>query len=225
MNEELFRLLFAGPRACASGDAVMQAKARRDRPDVRRTWILFGDPTMTAALSLAAARSASRRPRVTKPAAGWTCGSPASGRPTRRGAVVCGQCSHERAVAKAGVRPAAPGTGRSPSDAGRTSPSARSPPPGRGGRSRSRRSPRRPCGSPRGPRGRRPSGRSRAERWRGCARGPRRRRPCRARRRPRSTQTSSHSTTALTNSRSPAATASATSALARRDWRGSSWVR
>jgi hypothetical protein len=42
-NEELFRQLAAtdSPRL---GDAMMRAKSVIRDPDVRRTWILFGDP-------------------------------------------------------------------------------------------------------------------------------------------------------------------------------------
>ena len=46
MNQELFRLLFQGARV-RIGDAVRRAKASVIDSDVRRTWILFGDPTMT----------------------------------------------------------------------------------------------------------------------------------------------------------------------------------
>ncbi|MGE5126130.1 MAG: C25 family cysteine peptidase, partial [Betaproteobacteria bacterium] len=46
LNQELFRRLFRkGP--VRLGDAVRRAKAAVDDGDVRRTWILFGDPTMT----------------------------------------------------------------------------------------------------------------------------------------------------------------------------------
>jgi hypothetical protein len=47
MDQEVFRLLF--PESGQSqrlGDVTMQAKAAVGDPDVRRTWILFGDPTM-----------------------------------------------------------------------------------------------------------------------------------------------------------------------------------
>jgi Peptidase family C25. len=47
MDQEVFRLLF--PESGQSqrlGDVTMQAKASVGDPDVRRTWILFGDPTM-----------------------------------------------------------------------------------------------------------------------------------------------------------------------------------
>ncbi len=47
MNRELYRLLFA-PNAGAEalGEAIRQAKAAINDSDVRRTWILLGDPTM-----------------------------------------------------------------------------------------------------------------------------------------------------------------------------------
>jgi uncharacterized repeat protein (TIGR01451 family) len=40
---ELYRRLFAGARL---GDAAIKAKAATTNPDVRRSWILFGDPAM-----------------------------------------------------------------------------------------------------------------------------------------------------------------------------------
>lgn len=45
MNAEFYRLLFAtaSPRL---GDAAVKAKAATPHPDVRRSWMLFGDPTM-----------------------------------------------------------------------------------------------------------------------------------------------------------------------------------
>jgi hypothetical protein len=49
MNQRLFNLLFQldrqnrGPRL---GDATTRAKSFISDPDVRRTWILFGDPSM-----------------------------------------------------------------------------------------------------------------------------------------------------------------------------------
>jgi hypothetical protein len=47
MDQEVFRLLFPeGGQSLRLGDATMQAKASIADPDVRRTWILFGDPTM-----------------------------------------------------------------------------------------------------------------------------------------------------------------------------------
>ena len=44
MNEELVRLLFNGEELTI-GEAAMRAKAAADDADVRKTWILFGDPT------------------------------------------------------------------------------------------------------------------------------------------------------------------------------------
>ena len=46
LNQALVRLLFTG-RGVRIGDAVRRAKASVADGDVRRTWILFGDPTMT----------------------------------------------------------------------------------------------------------------------------------------------------------------------------------
>ena len=46
MNRELLRLLFGGAQSPTLGEAVMQAKLATEDQDVRRTWILFGDPTM-----------------------------------------------------------------------------------------------------------------------------------------------------------------------------------
>jgi len=45
MGQQLFNLLYNGP-PIALGDATRQAKAATNDLDVRRTWILFGDPTM-----------------------------------------------------------------------------------------------------------------------------------------------------------------------------------
>jgi hypothetical protein len=45
LNKELYRLLFNGERLTI-GEAVMRAKRSADDRDVRRTWILFGDPSM-----------------------------------------------------------------------------------------------------------------------------------------------------------------------------------
>ena len=45
MNQELYRLLLAD-RDLALGEAVIRAKAATLDLDVRRTWVLFGDPTM-----------------------------------------------------------------------------------------------------------------------------------------------------------------------------------
>jgi len=44
MNRELIRILFSG-ESITLGEAVKRAKAATTDPDVRRTWILFGDPT------------------------------------------------------------------------------------------------------------------------------------------------------------------------------------
>ena len=49
MNQEFMRLLFsstAGGESLRLGEAAMRAKAATLDQDVRRTWILFGDPTM-----------------------------------------------------------------------------------------------------------------------------------------------------------------------------------
>jgi len=44
MNQELFRLLFHGP-SLTLGEAAAKAKAAVSDMDIRKTWILFGDPT------------------------------------------------------------------------------------------------------------------------------------------------------------------------------------
>jgi len=44
MDKELVRLLFNG-ESLTIGEAVQRAKAATSDGDVRRTWILFGDPT------------------------------------------------------------------------------------------------------------------------------------------------------------------------------------
>lgn len=44
MNKELIRLLFSGERLTL-GEATAGAKAATGDQDVRKTWILFGDPT------------------------------------------------------------------------------------------------------------------------------------------------------------------------------------
>ena len=46
VNQELFRLLFDGSSSLTIGEAVMRAKAKSSSADVRRTWILLGDPSM-----------------------------------------------------------------------------------------------------------------------------------------------------------------------------------
>lgn len=45
MNRELYRQLFNQPRAITLGEAVMRAKSSITDSDIRRTWILLGDPT------------------------------------------------------------------------------------------------------------------------------------------------------------------------------------
>ena len=44
VNLELYRQIFAGSPTI--GDAILKAKQATTDRDVRRTWILFGDPTM-----------------------------------------------------------------------------------------------------------------------------------------------------------------------------------
>jgi hypothetical protein len=44
MNLEIFRQLFGYDQTL--GEAILKAKASTSDPDVRRTWILFGDPAM-----------------------------------------------------------------------------------------------------------------------------------------------------------------------------------
>jgi len=50
INQQLYRLLFAASdqkvQAMTLGEATRRAKAATADPDVRRTWVLFGDPTM-----------------------------------------------------------------------------------------------------------------------------------------------------------------------------------
>jgi hypothetical protein len=49
MNQRLYNLLFQPDRQGhwpRLGDVTMQSKAAISDPDVRRTWILFGDPSM-----------------------------------------------------------------------------------------------------------------------------------------------------------------------------------
>ena len=45
MNQEFFRQLFSNP-TMTIGQAIKAAKLSEQDNDVRRTWILFGDPTM-----------------------------------------------------------------------------------------------------------------------------------------------------------------------------------
>jgi hypothetical protein len=46
LNKELYRLLFNRDSALTLGEAVMRAKSSSSSSDVRRTWILLGDPAM-----------------------------------------------------------------------------------------------------------------------------------------------------------------------------------
>src|SRR5262249_417406 len=45
INQELFRQLFGG-RSITIGEAIKAAKASTSDNEIRRTWILFGDPMM-----------------------------------------------------------------------------------------------------------------------------------------------------------------------------------
>jgi hypothetical protein len=53
INQQLYRLLFSGSanstgdaRKLTLGEAIKQAKPASTDPDIRRTWILLGDPTL-----------------------------------------------------------------------------------------------------------------------------------------------------------------------------------
>ncbi|MBI3653351.1 MAG: hypothetical protein HY231_20160 [Acidobacteria bacterium] len=47
INQEFYRLLFSGQaQGLTIGEAAMRAKASTTDPDIRRSWILFGDPSM-----------------------------------------------------------------------------------------------------------------------------------------------------------------------------------
>ena len=46
MDQQIFRLLFSDNGALTLGEATLKAKATTGDIDVRRTWILFGDPAM-----------------------------------------------------------------------------------------------------------------------------------------------------------------------------------
>ncbi len=46
MNLELFRLIFSGDKPMSLGEAILRSKSVIDDFDVRRTYILFGDPAM-----------------------------------------------------------------------------------------------------------------------------------------------------------------------------------
>jgi hypothetical protein len=45
MNQQAYRLLFAGGSGLTIGEVTSRAKASVSNIDIRRTWILFGDPT------------------------------------------------------------------------------------------------------------------------------------------------------------------------------------
>jgi hypothetical protein len=46
INQEFYRQLFGGSKAMTLGEAVTKAKAATSDADVRRTWVLLGDPAM-----------------------------------------------------------------------------------------------------------------------------------------------------------------------------------
>ena len=46
LNQELYRLLFNRVPGLTIGEAVIRAKGASSDSDVRRTWILLGDPAM-----------------------------------------------------------------------------------------------------------------------------------------------------------------------------------
>jgi hypothetical protein len=50
INQQLYRLLFGASdqkvQPMTLGEATLKAKAATLDPDVRRTWVLFGDPAM-----------------------------------------------------------------------------------------------------------------------------------------------------------------------------------
>jgi hypothetical protein len=46
LNQALYRILLNQAQAPFLGEAVLRAKASVSGADIRRTWILFGDPTM-----------------------------------------------------------------------------------------------------------------------------------------------------------------------------------
>ena len=46
LNQEMFQLIFDDGRTLTLGEATLKAKALVNDRDIRRTWILFGDPTM-----------------------------------------------------------------------------------------------------------------------------------------------------------------------------------
>jgi len=46
MNRQLYRRLFSGETAPRLGEAVRVAKSAVNDIDIRRTWLLIGDPSM-----------------------------------------------------------------------------------------------------------------------------------------------------------------------------------
>ena len=46
MNQQLYRSIFAAEGSIPLGDAIRQAKSAISDVDIRRTWVLLGDPTM-----------------------------------------------------------------------------------------------------------------------------------------------------------------------------------
>jgi hypothetical protein len=48
LNQQMFRAIFdtGSGKLLTLGEAILRAKALTNDPDVRRTWILFGDPSM-----------------------------------------------------------------------------------------------------------------------------------------------------------------------------------
>jgi hypothetical protein len=81
MNQAFLNALKANP-ALTLGKAAMAAKLTVNDKDVRRTWILFGDPSMKLQFASAA-------PDIQKPANGHAS-SPAQTKPTKQ--VICPRC-------------------------------------------------------------------------------------------------------------------------------------
>jgi len=46
LNQQQYQLLFTSGNAMTLGEATARAKAAETDGDVRRTWVLLGDPTM-----------------------------------------------------------------------------------------------------------------------------------------------------------------------------------
>jgi hypothetical protein len=63
MDQALLRTLAANPTQ-PLGRSILTAKLNITDPDVRRTWILFGDPAMRVAFPLAAS-TVTIKPRIT----------------------------------------------------------------------------------------------------------------------------------------------------------------